>query len=78
MKRAQVRDAVSSQMFYFRKSLIPEDDEEEDVDHAPSAKEPKSHDHEYTLMNIDTIVNGKVRCSTYKMSVASVCSSSSV
>lgn len=61
MKRAQVRDAVSSQMFYFRKNLTPEDDEEEgeETDHAPSAKEPKSHDHEYTLMSVDTIVNGK-------------------
>ena len=61
MKRAQVRDAVKSQMFYFRKNLVPEDDEEEEeTDPAPSAKAPKSHDNEYTLMNVDTIINGKV------------------
>ena len=65
MKKAQVRDAVHREMFYFRKSLVPEDNEEEGVDPTHSSGHrhdhtPKSHDHEYTLMSIDTIVNGKV------------------
>lgn len=54
-RRAQLRDAVHSQKFFFRKSVIPEDEEEVDHTH-----QHKSHDHEYTLMNIDTIINGKV------------------
>ena len=56
MKRAQVRDAVHRELFYFRKSLLPEDDEDEDR----PAVQQSSHDDEYTLMNIDTIINGKV------------------
>ena len=65
MKRAQVRDAVHSQMFYFRKSVVPEDDEDEDTEEregegAQATPTLRSHDHEYTLMSIDTIVNGKV------------------
>ncbi len=57
-KRGQQRDAINNQNFYFRKSVVPEDDEdEEETDHT---HQPKSHDHEYTLMNIDTIINGKV------------------
>ena len=57
MKRAQKRDAVNSEKFYFRKSLLPEDEEEA----APSAKKTtNSHDHEFTLMSVDTIINGKV------------------
>lgn len=54
LKRAQMRDAVNSQKFYFRKSVVPEDEEEEAKDHPP-----QSHDHEYTEMSINTIFNGK-------------------
>ena len=54
MKRAEARDAVNSQKFYFRKSVVPEDEDEE------KGAQPQSHDHEYTLMSIDTILNGKV------------------
>ena len=60
------RDAIHREKFYFRKSVVPEDDEEEEegkgegegpsVDHT----HPTSHDHEFTEMTIDTIVNGKV------------------
>ena len=64
MKRAVLRDAVRSQQFYFRKSLFPEDEEEAELSHA---SKPKSHDHEYTLMDVNTIINGKV-------SVAETCS----
>lgn len=56
MKRAQVRDAVHRELFYFRKSLLPEDDEDEER----ATLQQTSHDDEYTLMNIDTIINGKV------------------
>ena len=66
MRRAQKRDAVKTQEFYFRKSLVPEDE-----DDGPSGSIPQqttshehqttSHDHEYTLMTVDTIINGKVR-----------------
>ena len=54
MKRAVLRDAAQSQQFYFRKSFTPEDEEEVD------SSKPKSHDHEYTLMDTNTIINGKV------------------
>lgn len=57
MKRAVLRDAVRSQQFYFRKSLVPEDEEEVESSHA---SKPKLHDHEYTLMDVNTIINGKV------------------
>ena len=57
MKRAQKRDAVNLEKFYFRKSLVPEDIEEE-TEAGPTQN--RSHDHEYTLMSIDTIINGKV------------------
>lgn len=62
MRRAQNRDAVGSEKFFFRKSLVPEDkeDEEEGVTDS-SPKATVSHDHEYTQMNIDTVINGKVR-----------------
>ncbi len=78
MRRAQKRDAVNSEMFFFRKSLVPEDKEEEEEEGAGEGEELKSassssssssagggktsvsHDHEYALMSIDTIVNGKV------------------
>ena len=65
MVHAQQRDAVARERFHFRKSLVPEDDQDDDdssttaaaaEDHTPS----KSHDREYTLMSVDTIVNGKV------------------
>lgn len=58
MKRAVMRDAARSQQFYFRKSFVPEDEEDVDSSHA---SKPKSHDHEYTLMDTNTIINGKVR-----------------
>ena len=65
MRRAQSRDAVHREMFYFRKSLVPEDDKEEEEEKEDGASgggtgHPRSHDHEYTLMSIDTIINGKV------------------
>lgn len=57
MKRAVLRDAVNTQQFYFRKSFVPEDEEEVELSRT---SKPKSHDHEYTLMDINTIINGKV------------------
>ena len=60
MQRAQKRDAVGSEKFFFRKSLVPEDKEEEGEVEPDSTPKPTSHDHEYTLMSIDTIINGKV------------------
>ena len=70
MRRAQSRDAVHREMFYFRKSLVPEDDKEEEEEEEDGASgggtgHPRSHDHEYTLMSIDTIINGKVRRACY-------------
>lgn len=60
MKRAQERDAVNRCKFYFRRCMLPEDvDEDEEP---PSTPQAASHDHEYSLMTIDTIINGKVRC----------------
>ena len=64
MTRAQKRDAVRSEKFYFRKSVVPDDDKDDN-----EGAEPKgSHDHEYTEMSVDTIINGKVR--SYSDSVA--------
>lgn len=60
MKRAQSRDAVHRETFYFRKSVVPEDDTEDEKEEGDP--HPRSHDHEYTLMSIDTIINGKVCC----------------
>jgi len=60
MKRAQSRDAVHRETFYFRKSVVPEDDTEDEKEEGDP--QPRSHDHEYTLMSIDTIINGKVCC----------------
>ena len=57
MKRAQSRDAVHRETFYFRKSVVPEDDKEEEQG---GDTHPRSHDNEYTLMSIDTIINGNV------------------
>ncbi|CAI8000015.1 Glutamate--cysteine ligase catalytic subunit [Geodia barretti] len=55
MTRAQKRDAVRSEKFYFRKSVVPDDDKDDN-----EGAEPKgSHDHEYTEMSVDTIINGK-------------------
>ena len=59
MRRAQQRDAVHQEKFYFRKSVVPEDDEEEEEEGEKESL-PKSHDHEFTEMTLDTIVNGKV------------------
>ena len=66
MHRAIKRDAVNREMFYFRKSLVPEGDEEEELitdnKETAAATPPivQSLDHEYTLMSINTIINGKV------------------
>ncbi len=62
MRRSIKRDAVHQEMFYFRKSLVPEGDEEDELitDTKPAAATPPSLDHEYTLMNVNTIINGKV------------------
>ena len=59
MRRAQSRDAVHHGKFYFRKSVVPEDEEEGEEEEGGTAH-PKSHDHEFTEMTMDTIVNGKV------------------
>lgn len=58
MVRAQKRDAVRSEKFYFRKSVVPDDDDDDDVNEGAGPK--RSHDHEYTEMSVDTIINGKV------------------
>ena len=63
MREAQVRDAIHCRKFYFRKSLLPEDegdDEEAPPTTTTATGGAVSHDHEYTLMTIDTIINGKV------------------
>ena len=58
MARAQKRDAVRSEKFYFRKSVVPDDDKDDDD---KDGAEPRgSHDHEYTEMSVDAIINGKV------------------
>ena len=73
MRRAQKRDAVNNEMFFFRKNLAAVDGEEVKGQGSSSGfsavisngshdeSHVESHDHEYTLMNIDTIMNGKVR-----------------
>ena len=64
MRRALNRDAVHREEFYFRKCLVPEGDEEEELitgTEGATAANPPSIDSEYTLMNINTIINGKVR-----------------
>lgn len=60
MRRAQHRDAVTLGKFFFRKSVVPEDTGEEGEGEESGATQPTSHDQEYTLMSIDTILNGKV------------------
>ena len=54
MERAQKRDAVQSEQFYFRTSIFPDYDDNEGAEHRGS------HDHECTEMSIDSIINGKV------------------
>ena len=69
MNRAVKRDATRKEMFYFRKSLVPDSHDETGETDSGAGKEPavasaattKSHDHEYTLMSIDAIMNGKAR-----------------
>ena len=56
MVRAQKRDAIRRERFYFRKSVVPDDDEDETNEGVESRG---SHDHEYTEMSVDTILNGK-------------------
>ena len=57
MEHAQQRDAINRKKLFFRKSIVPEDDEDENEE----GVEPRgSHDHEYTEMTVDTILNGKV------------------
>ena len=58
MARAQKRDAVRSEKFYFRKSVVPDDDKDDDDKEGAEPWGP--HDHEYTEMSVDTIINGKV------------------
>ena len=70
MVRAQRRDAIHQEKFYFRKSVVPEDDEDVDEEGAGHhGSHDGSHDHEYTEMTVDAIVNGKVSrlCYTVKM-----------
>lgn len=57
MRQAQQRDAVGTGMFFFRKKLVPEDEDEKAE--SDSASNLVSHAHEYALMSIDTIINGK-------------------
>ena len=60
MCRAVNRDAVHCEEFYFRKCLVS-DEEEEVIKEIPvEAATPPSIDSEYTLMSINTIINGKV------------------
>jgi glutamate--cysteine ligase catalytic subunit len=63
MVRAQARDAIHRERFYFRKSVVPDDDEDEGAEPSGSRDqgvEPRrSHDQEYTEMSIDAILNGK-------------------
>ena len=63
MERAQQRDAIHREKFYFRKSIVPEDDEEENDEKGDNkgAGPRGSHDHEYTEMSVNTILNGKVK-----------------
>ena len=62
MRRAQKRDAVNSVEMFFRKSLVPEDEEDNGGSNLTAQdQQTKSHEQEYTLMTVDTIVNGKVR-----------------
>ena len=68
MERAQKRDSVRSETFYFRKSVVPDDDDEED-DEKQGAEPEGSHDHEYTEMTIDAIINGKVCHAFFSVSV---------
>ena len=65
INRSFNRDAARQGLFYFRKSLFSKDDEDDGegketplTGATPTA--PQSHEHEYTLMSIDTIINGKV------------------
>ena len=63
MCEAQVRDTIHRRKFHFRKSLLLEDegdDEEAPPTTTAATGGTVSHDHEYTLMTIDTIINGKV------------------
>lgn len=69
MRRAQVRDAIHRELFYFRKNPFPEEEQEKEgveadgasagVSH-PTGPQSKSHDDEYSQMTIDAIINGKV------------------
>lgn len=62
MKRGTRRNAVHTEQFYFRKCLVDDDDDEtkEDSQNFKTRSHEKSHDHEYALMDVNTIVNGKV------------------
>ncbi len=60
MKSAQNRDAVRTEKFYFRKSIVPEDEDEAETVSSSASQSTKSHDQEYTTMSVDTIINGKV------------------
>lgn len=66
MRRAVKRDAVHGEMFYFRKSVVPDGDEEDelltttDTESTEKTKPTTSIDDEYSLMSVNTIINGKV------------------
>ena len=65
MKRAQKRDAVHNEKFYFRKSVVPDDEDETDEGAEPRGSHDQSHDHEYSEMSVDTILNGKVHAQVH-------------
>ena len=69
MERAQQRDAIHREKFYFRKSIVPEDDEEDDDEKGDKkgAGPRGSHDHEYTEMSVNSILNGKVKVYRFSM-----------
>ena len=78
MKRGTRRNAVHTQQFYFRKCLVADDDNDETEKDSHNSKtrsqdksrdhESMSHDHEYALMDVNTIVNGKVLYNSYQSS----------
>ena len=59
-KRSQLRDAVNSQLFYFRKNIVAESKLEKEEGSECSQPQPQSQDHEYELMTTDVIMNGNV------------------
>ena len=64
-KRAQKRDAVKIQKFYFRKNVFQGDNIEK-VD-----QQSLPYDHKYTEMSINTILNGEVLLCRYLINLSS-------